>query len=303
MDENIEDQLVTIRDFVRYGISLFQQNALYFGHGTDNALDEVSFLILFSLHLPHDMPGHFMDSRLLDSEKQHILEMFRLRVDKRIPAPYITNEAWFAGLSFFVDERVLVPRSPIAELINNKFQPWLDIDNVENILDLCTGSACIAIACAYQFPGVEVDALDVSKDALDVARINIEEHNMQNQVHLVESNLFAALGGKKYDLIVSNPPYVDEQELSVMPQEFHHEPEIGLGSGGDGLDITRQILQQATHYLTDNGVLIVEVGVSDESLIEQFPNAPFTWLDFEHGGTGVFLLHKSDLDTFFKPLI
>ncbi len=298
-DHKLEDQLFTIRDFVRYGISQFNQHALFFGHGTDNALDEVSALILFALNLPADIPGHFMDARIVSTEKKRILGLFEQRIEKRIPTPYLTNEAWFAGLSFYVDERVLVPRSPIAELINNKFQPWVEATRLENILDLCTGSACIAIACAQQFPEAEIDAVDISTDALDVARINIDEYALQDQVYLIESNLFTALAGRKYDLIVSNPPYVDEQELSTMPREFQHEPEIGLGSGSDGLEITQQILHQAVDHLTDHGVLIVEVGVSDEALIEQFPDMPFTWLELEQGGTGVFLLHKADLESFF----
>jgi len=293
--DKLEDQLLTIRDFVRYGISQFNQHELFFGHGTDNALDEVSAIILFALNLPSDIPGHFMDARVVSTEKKTILELFQQRIEKRIPASYLTNEAWFAGLSFYVDDRVLVPRSPIAELINNKFQPWVDVTRLANILDLCTGSACIAIACAHQFPDAEIDAVDISKDALDVARINIDEYALQDQVYLLESNLFAALDGKKYDLIVSNPPYVDAQELSAMPQEFHHEPEIGLGSGSDGLEITKQILHQAADHLTDQGVLIVEVGVSDAALSEQFPDMSFTWLELEHGGQGVFLLRKSDL--------
>ncbi|MDH5232595.1 MAG: 50S ribosomal protein L3 N(5)-glutamine methyltransferase [Gammaproteobacteria bacterium] len=289
-------ELLNIRDFIRYGMSQFQAHDLFFGHGTDNALDEATSLVLHSLKMPHDLPGHFMDARLTADEKQVIIELFSQRIEQRLPAAYLTHEAWFCGLRFYVDERVLVPRSPIAELIEKQFTPWVESEQVSRILDLCTGSGCIAIACAYAFEQAEVDAVDISKDALDVAQINIEQHELTNIVNPVESDLFNNLPAQQqYQLIVSNPPYVDQAELDAMPKEFHREPRLGLAAGDDGLDIAHRILAEAADYLSDDGVLIVEVGASEDALVNAYPDAPFTWLDFERGGSGVFLLTKHQL--------
>lgn len=298
--EDALNELFTIRDLVRYGVTLFNGEGLYFGHGTDNALDESSALVLYALHLPHDLPGHFMDARLTENEKSDILDLFDRRVNERTPIAYLTHEAWFANHKFYVDNRVLVPRSPIAELINNQFEPWVESENVDTILDLCTGSGCIAIACAYALPDALVDAVDISRDALDVAEINVGQHHMEEQVELIQSDLFSELEGRKYDLIVTNPPYVDVEEMTNLPDEYRQEPELGLASGDDGLDAIRIILQQAATYLNPEGVLIAEVGASDEALQDAFPAVPFVWLDFEQGGNGVFTLSRDQLVQYFS---
>ena len=300
IDPSVMDELFTIRDIIRYGITLFTTQSLYFGHGTDNAMDEATALTLYVLRLPNDLPGHFMDARLTSQEKGDILDLFERRSSERVPAAYLTHEAWFAGHKFYVDNRVLVPRSPIAELINADFSPWLVAENIHNVLDLCTGGGCIAIACAYALPDANVDAVDISDDALAVASINVEQHGMEDQVHLIKSDLFDQLAGKQYDLIVTNPPYVDAEEMSLLPNEFRHEPELGLASGEDGLDAIKVILNQAADYLTDDGVLIAEVGASDIALEEAFPEVPFFWFDFEHGGSGVFMLSKDQLLQYFS---
>ncbi len=288
-------QLRTVVDFVRWGASSFNEAGLHFGHGTDNAVDEALFLVLHALHLKPGLPPELMQGRLTDAEKRSVTALLRRRINERLPAPYLTHEAWFGGLQYYVDERVLVPRSPIAELIENQFSPWLESEQVHSILDLCTGSGCIAIASAMAFPWAKVDAADISADALAVAAINIERHGMQAHVATVKSDLFGTLDGRQYDLIVSNPPYVDADDLADMPEEFRREPELGLASGDDGLDITVRILAQASDYLTEAGTLVVEVGNSEAALVERFPDVPFLWLDFERGGEGVFLLHAETL--------
>lgn len=298
--QDVLNELLTIRDYVRYGITLFSAEGLYFGHGADNAMDESTALVLFALHLPHDLPGHFMDAKLTSNERSDILDLFDRRVKERTPIAYLTREIWFAGHKFYVDNRVLVPRSPIAELINKQFDPWVESDNVETILDMCTGSACIAIACAYALPHALVDAVDISRDALDVAEINVSQHHMEEQVELIQSDLFNELDGRKYDLIVTNPPYVDLDEMTNLPAEYRQEPELGLASGDDGLDAIRVILQQAANFLNPEGVLIAEVGASDETLQEAFSDVPFMWLDFEQGGSGVFMLTRDQLVQYFS---
>jgi ribosomal protein L3 glutamine methyltransferase len=281
------DDLHTIRDYIRFATSRF--------HGTDNAWDEAVALILYCLHLPHDINPKVVEARLTQEERKKILDLIDLRIDKKIPAPYLTHEAWFSGLAYYVDERVLIPRSPIAELIENQFQPWINPDRVHSILDLCTGSACIAITCAKNFPGAEVDASDISSDALAVAKINVLRHGVEDQVNLIESDLFSQLPKKKYDIIVSNPPYVSTEEMLALPQEFLHEPKLGLESGKQGLDAAIQILRQAKNHLHEDGILIVEVGNSEHALADAFPNIPFTWLEFERGGGGVFVLTAQQL--------
>lgn len=291
-------QLLTVRDFIRYGVSSMRKAGVFFGHGSDNALDEATNLVLHALNMPHDMPGHFMDSALIDDEKEVIRGYFQRRIQERIPAAYITNEAWFAGHSFYVDENVLVPRSPIGELIEHHFEPWLERDNVYSILDMCTGSGCIAIACAHAFPETSVDAVDISDAAIAIANRNVKEHGLPEQVSVIKSDLFKNLSGRTYDLIVSNPPYVDLAEMNALPEEFRREPELGLASGNDGLDATRVILREAADHLNDNGILIVEVGASDEALERAFPEVPFTWIEFERGGSGVFVLSKAQLQDY-----
>jgi len=298
--DNVLNELFTIRDFVRYGVSYFNSEGLYFGHGTDNALDEATALVLFALHLPHDMPGHFMDATLTENEKSDILDLLERRVQERTPIAYLTRETWFAGHKFYVDNRVLVPRSPIAELIAHQFEPWVEADKLESILDMCTGSGCIAIACAYALPDADIDAVDISSDALDVAEINVNQHQLQGQVELIQSDLFAELSGRKYNLIIANPPYVDAEEMANLPDEYRHEPVLGLASGDDGLDAITIILQQAANYLHSEGVLIAEVGASEAALQEVYPHVPFMWFDFEQGGSGVFMLTRDQLVQYFS---
>lgn len=299
MDHTI-DELHTLADVVRWGASQFNKNNLYFGHGTDNAIDEAVALVLHALSLPHDLPDPLWYARLTYPEKQHIIELFQKRVQKRIPVAYLTNQAWFAGLDFYVDQRVLIPRSPIAELIEQHFTPWVEPETIHRMLDLCTGSGCIAIASAIlAFPQAEIDAVDVSLDALEVTKRNIKNYGLSDNVHAVHSDLFHNLHGIHYDLIVCNPPYVDEIALKTMPTEYHHEPRIGLEAGKDGLSLVRQILKEAKKHLTSTGVLIVEVGASQPALEAAYPDVPFTWLDFKRGGEGVFLLTAQHLEKYF----
>ncbi|NRB22371.1 50S ribosomal protein L3 N(5)-glutamine methyltransferase [Shewanella sp.] len=300
MDKIFVDEAVTelrtIGDMLRWGVSRFNDANIYYGHGTDNAWDEAIALVFHALHLPEALGQQVIHSNLTSSEKHKIVELIVRRVTERLPVPYLTNKAMFAGLEFFVDERVLVPRSPIAEMIANRFSPWLYNKQVNRVLDLCTGSACIAIACAYEFDEAEVDALDISTDALDVAQINIESLGVMDRVFPIESDIFSAIPkGPHYDLIVSNPPYVDVEDIGDMPDEYQHEPEIGLASGRDGLDLTKRILANAADYMTTEGLLIVEVGNSMVHLMEQFPDVPFTWVTFENGGDGVFVLTRDQL--------
>ena len=295
-------ELHTIRDYIRFSMSRFYEHDLYFGHGTDNPWDEAVQLVLGALHLPWNADPQILDARLTSSEKQRVLEFLEQRVVQRRPLPYIIGEAWYAGMPFYVDERVLIPRSPIQELIENHFAPWLREGPVERILDLCTGSGCIGIVCAYAFEEAEVDLADISADALEVARRNIARHELEERVEAVESDLFSNLQGRKYDLIVSNPPYVDQADLSSMPDEYQHEPDLALGSGPDGLDITRQILRQAEQFLSDDGLLVIEVGNSEVHLQQQYPQIPFTWLEFEQGGNGVFLLTAAEVKQYSSQI-
>ncbi|QDP00831.1 50S ribosomal protein L3 N(5)-glutamine methyltransferase [Thalassotalea sp. PS06] len=300
VNEVVED-LKTIQDMLRWSVSRFNEVDLFYGHGTDNPWDEAFTLICFALNLPPHKDESLLTARLTRTEKLSIIELILRRADERIPAAYITHQAYFAGLPFYVDERVLVPRSPIGELIQNRFSEQL-AHAPNRILDLCTGSACIAIACAYQFPEAEVDAVDLSTDALDVAAINVENHQLEHSVSLIQSDLFAGVAGAKYDLIVTNPPYVDDEDIADMPDEFHHEPEMGLGCGHDGLDLVRKILAQSAQFLNDDGMLICEVGNSMVHVIEEYPDVPFQWLDFELGGLGVFAITKAQLVEFKETL-
>ena len=294
--ETVQHTLHTIRDYIRWGASRMNEAGIYFGHGTDNAIDEAAALVLHALHLPPDLHENYLQAALTNSEKAAVLALLQRRIQERKPAAYLTHKAWFMGLPFYVDERVLVPRSPLAELIHSRFQPWLnEPDAVERVLDLCTGSGCIGIACAYAFPEADVTLSDISADALAVAQRNIDEHNLAERVQTVESDLFAALGAERYDIIISNPPYVSEDEMQDLATEYHHEPRLGLAAGEQGLDCVIRILQQALDHLNPQGLLIVEVGNSQYALSEVFPELPFTWLAFEHGGDGVFLLSAEQL--------
>ncbi|HLB43451.1 MAG TPA: 50S ribosomal protein L3 N(5)-glutamine methyltransferase [Gammaproteobacteria bacterium] len=288
-------ELTTIRDYIRYATSCFNEAGLYFGHGTDNAWDEAIALVFHTLHLPHHINPTVLDTHLTKLEQTKLMQLIEQRVTQRIPLAYLTHEAWFAGLAFYVDERVLIPRSPIAELITNHFQPWLDSREAESILDLCTGCGCIAIACAKTFPHATVDASDISLDALAIAKINILRHEVENQVHLIESDLFKSLPNKKYDLIISNPPYVSTEEMSSLPPEYLYEPTLGLAAGAEGLDFAKCILQNAPTFLKSNGMLILEVGNSESALSKRFSNIPFTWIEFDHGGGGVCILTAEQL--------
>jgi ribosomal protein L3 glutamine methyltransferase len=294
-EQDIVSELLSIRDYLRWAASQFNAAGLYFGHGTDNSWDEAVQLVLHVLHLPvQEASPQWLDARLTLSERHAVVELIQRRIGERVPAAYLTGEAWFAGLRFSVDARVLVPRSPIAELIEQRFEPWLSREP-EAILDLCTGSGCIGIACAYAFPSARVDLSDVSPDALQVAERNIVDHQLSDRVEAHESDLFAGLGDRVYDLIVSNPPYVDQQDLASMPAEYHAEPELGLASGADGLDFTRRLLWEAAAHLSEDGLLVVEVGNSQPALETAFPELPLTWVEFERGGHGVFLLAAADL--------
>lgn len=290
--------LNSIRDYIRWGASRFTEHRVFLGHGTLTPLDEAAAIVLHTLHQPYDLADAYLDSVLSMPERQAVLTLIERRIRERKPSAYLTNEAIFAGLSFYVDERVLVPRSPIAELIADRFEPWVDEDQVFNILDLCTGSACIAIACAYAFPDAQVDAVELSDGALAVAQINVDKHDLAEQVTLYQSDLFTDLPVKPYDIIVSNPPYVAISEWENLPAEFHAEPEMGFTGGDSGLDLVIRILVDAKQYLAQQGILIVEVGSSAETLQDRFPNVPFQWLEFERGGDGVFLLTAQQVNDY-----
>ncbi|GGC72321.1 50S ribosomal protein L3 N(5)-glutamine methyltransferase [Marinobacter halophilus] len=288
------DDLHTIRDFLRYTSSRFAASPLYFGHGTDNVWDEAVQLVLRSVHLPLENNNVFLDARLIRSERELIIERIDRRISERVPIAYLLGEGWFMGMPFNIDERVLVPRSPIGELLENGLQPWLGMQPVQRILDLCTGSGCIGIGAASVFDEAEVDLSDISEDALEVAESNIELHGLEGRVRTVRSDVFANIEGQ-YDVILSNPPYVDTEDLADMPAEFHHEPALGLAAGDDGLDIAHRIIAGAAGHLTENGLLIVEVGNSWGAMDDAYPDLPLTWLEFENGGDGVFLVTARDL--------
>ena len=287
-------ELTTIIDFIRYGASRFGRAGLTFGHSYDNALDEATQLVLHALHLPHDIGPAYGQARLVEEEKQQVLALFQRRIDERIPACYLTGEAWFAGLSFKSDPRALVPRSPIAELILEGFGVWLGDLEVQRALDLCTGSGCIAIATAHYHPHWRVDGVDISDDALALAAENVQRLDAHN-VRLLKSDLFAGLKGEVYDLIVSNPPYVTDDETDALPEEYAHEPELGLRAGPDGLDLVLKMLRDAPEHLSDNGVMICEVGESERHLTKLLPELPLAWVEFKVGQMGVFVVRRSDL--------
>lgn len=287
-------ELQTVNDLIRWSVSRFNESDIYLGHGTDNPWDEAAQLITYALSLPPTMNEHLLQARTTLSERKNALGYIEQRILTKKPAAYLTQVSYFCGLPFYVNEDVLVPRSPIGELITNRFE-GLITEEPQRIMDLCTGSGCIAIATSFAFPDATIDALDISPEALAVADENIHRLQVEERVFPIMSDVFSSVEGLKYDLIVSNPPYVDLEDLGDMPAEFHHEPEIGLGSGNDGLDITRIILKQAAAHLEDNGLLIVEVGNSMIHLQAEFPEVPFNWLDFENGGIGVFAITKQQL--------
>ncbi|MDP2695280.1 MAG: 50S ribosomal protein L3 N(5)-glutamine methyltransferase [Gallionella sp.] len=288
--------LYTVRDWLRFAVSRFNQAKLFFGHGSSNAYDEAAYLILHTLNLPPDRLDPFLDARLTDMERAEVLNIIQQRVEQRVPAAYLTHEAFLGDFSFYVDERVIVPRSFIAELLLEQLAPWIaEPEEIGSVLDLCTGSGCLAILAAHAFPYASVDAVDLSPDALSVAKRNVADYGLQDRVHLIESDLFAKLGGRQYDLIISNPPYVDAASVAALPQEYLHEPKLALGSGHDGLDATHIILKHAAQHLTENGVLVVEIGHNREVLEAAYPSLPFTWLEVSAGDQFVFMLHRNDL--------
>jgi ribosomal protein L3 glutamine methyltransferase len=296
MTSAAQTELLTVRDHLRYAVSRFTAAGLFFGHGSDNAWDESVYLTLHTLSLPLDRLEPFLDARLLPHEKEALLEIFRRRCEERLPAAYLTNEAWLGEHRFYVDDRVIVPRSFIAELLQEQLTPWVeDPWAIESALDLCTGSGCLAILTALAFPEAQVDAVDLSKDAISVAERNIADYHLTERVHPIQSDAFSQLTGKRYDLIISNPPYVDAESVAALPPEYLHEPEMALGSGEDGLDFTHIILREAKKHLTPNGLLIVEIGHNREVLEAAYPTLPFTWLDTTAGDEYVFLLNAADL--------
>lgn len=295
--------LSTLRDYIRWAASRFTQAKVSFGHGTVTALDEAAALVLHTVYQPYNLAEAYLDTVLTMNERQAVIDIIDRRINERIPAAYLTNEAIFAALSFYVDQRVLVPRSPIAELIEQRFSPWVEEDQVGRILDLCTGSGCIAIACAYAFQNALVDAVDLSVDALAVAYINVKNHQLSDSVTLYQSDLFNKLPAEQYDVIVSNPPYVCHEEWEQLPEEFRAEPDMGFKGGHTGLDIVIRILVDADDYLAEQGILIVEVGSSAQTLQDTFPDVPFYWLDFERGGDGVFLLTAEQVHDYHELFI
>ncbi|WP_368736495.1 50S ribosomal protein L3 N(5)-glutamine methyltransferase [Endozoicomonas sp. ONNA1] len=297
--------LVSIRDFIRWAASRFNEAELFFGHGSDNALDEAFHLVFQVLQLPWELPEPYMDCRLSLTEQKRVAELIERRVSERKPLAYLVNRAWFCGRPYYVDERVLVPRSPIAELIQQQLQPWLGDIRVEKVLDLCTGSGCIGIAAAHEFPEATVDLLDISEDALEVAGINIDSHELWGRVQAIRSDLFEAIDHApekpKYQLIVSNPPYVDAEDMADFPDEFGHEPELGLAAGEDGLDMARVILARAADFLDEKGLLVLEVGNSHWALRDEYPAVPFIWPEFETGGHGILILDAGNCRK-YQPL-
>jgi ribosomal protein L3 glutamine methyltransferase len=294
------DELLTIMDFLRFSLSCANQSELYYGHGTDNAWDDMHSLVLRSLSLPYDVDHMLLHGKLTTRERKHLIQQLDKRINQRVPVPYLIKEAYFYDLPFYVDERVLIPRSPIAELIRAEFSPWIEYDNVHRILDLCTGSGCIAIACCHAFPNAEVDAIDISSEALSVAQMNKARFSLDEQLDLIASDCFANISGRQYDVIVSNPPYVGKVEMQTLPDEFRHEPVLALEASNNGLSVVETILKNAHNFLSDHGILIVEVGNSEEALVEAYPSLPFLWLDLSEGGSGVFLLTKQQLMTCFS---
>lgn len=296
MIEHARTELFTLRDMLRYAVSRFNAAGLFFGHGCDNAYDEAAYLLLHTLHLPIDRLEPFLDARLLETERNTVLNMIERRVRQRIPTAYLTQEAWLAGHSFYVDERVIVPRSYIAELLEEHLAPWIEApEAVDRVLDLCTGSGCLAILAALAFPQSQVDAVDLSEAALEVSRRNVAAYGLDSRVEPIHSNLFAALGGRSYDLIITNPPYVDAAAMTRLPAEYQAEPALALAGGEDGLDLVRVILNQARAHLRPEGILVAEIGHQRGVLEESFPHLPFTWLETEAGDEYVFMLRRAEL--------
>ncbi|PKO51419.1 MAG: 50S ribosomal protein L3 N(5)-glutamine methyltransferase [Betaproteobacteria bacterium HGW-Betaproteobacteria-20] len=295
------NELQTIRDWIRFAVSQFEASDIFYGHGTDNAYDEAVWLIMSTLHLPMDTLDNFLDARITIAERIKLASFIEQRITRHTPTAYLVKEAWLQGLKFYVDERVLIPRSFIAELLNSDsstgdLSPWIEFpEMIESAADICTGSGCLGILLASVFPNAAIDVIDISQDAIDVANINISNYGLQEQVTAIRSDMFDALKGKKYDVIISNPPYVDAPSMATLPQEYQNEPQLALGSGVAGLDHTHTILREAANYLNDDGILIVEIGHNREALEAAYPNIIFNWLETSSGNEFVFLLTKSQL--------
>ncbi len=296
MTSNYPTELHSIRDWVRYAVSQFEASDIFYGHGTDNAYDEAVWLVMSALHLPMDTLDNFFDARLTSAERSKLAGFIEQRITQHTPTAYLLKEAWLQGLKFYVDERVLIPRSFIAELLNNDLSPWIEFpEMVESAADICTGSGCLGVLLADSFPNAAIDVIDISQDAIDVANINIANYGLQDQISAIKSDMFSALKGKKYDLIISNPPYVDAPSMAALPIEYQNEPQLALGSGDDGLDHTHTLLREASLYLNDGGILIVEIGYNREALEQAYPNLVFNWLEVSSGTEFVFLLTKEQL--------
>ena len=292
-----QQELFTIRDWLRFAVSQFEASDIFYGHGTDNAYDEAVWLIMSGLHLPHDTLNNFLDAKLTSDERVKLAGFIEQRISKHTPTAYLLKEAWLQGYKFYVDERVLIPRSFIAELlVNDGLQPWIEYPElVTSAADICTGSGCLGVLLADAFPDASIDVVDISPDAIDVCNINIANYGLQDRVSAIKSDMFSALKGKQYDLIISNPPYVDAPSMAELPAEYRNEPQLALGSGVAGLDHTHTILREAANYLNEDGILIVEIGHNRDALLEAYPDLPFTWLEVSSGDEFVFLLTKSQL--------
>ena len=295
------EELFTIRDWLRFTASQLEASDIFFGHGTDNSYDEAVWLVMSALHLPHDTLHNFLDAVITEQERKHLAHLIEQRITKRTPTAYLVREAWLRGFKFYVDERVIVPRSFIAELLDTTEIPWPLQDWIEypelirSAADICTGSGCLGILLANAFPDAEIDVVDISADAIAVANINIANYGLEEQIKAVQSDMFTALKGKTYDLIITNPPYVDAPSMAALPLEYQNEPQLALGSGSDGLDHTHTILREAADHLNDDGILIVEIGHNRHALLNAYPDLPFTWLTVESGNQFVFLLTKEQL--------
>lgn len=298
MPQNARQELLTLRDLIRYGVSRLNAAQVALGHGSDNAWDETVYLVLHALHLPLDTLEPFLDARVLDEERNRVLDLIDRRVTERVPAAYLTNEAWLRGHRFYVDARVIVPRSPIAELLDEGLSPWVqDAQAVDSVLDMCTGSGCLAILSALAFPYAQVDAVDVSPDALEVARRNVDDYGLADRLALHQSDLFDSLPERQYDVIVCNPPYVNSGSMDVLPQEYRHEPQLALAGGADGMDLVRRILQAAPRYLSENGVLVLEIGHERDFFEAACPELSPVWLDTEQASDQLLLLTREQLTT------
>ncbi len=295
--QQITTDLLTIRDWLRYAVSRFENSDIFYGHGTDNAYDEAVWLIMSALHLPHDTLNNFLDAKLISEERVKLAAFIDERINKHTPTAYLLKEAWLQGFKFFVDERVLIPRSFIAELlVSNGLAPWIEFPElINNAADICTGSGCLGVLLAEAYPDATVDVIDISQDAIDVCNININSYGLQDRITAIKSDMFSQLKGKQYDLIISNPPYVDAPSMAALPAEYRNEPQLALGSGDAGLDHTHTILREAANYLTEDGVLVVEIGHNRDAVLDAYPDLPFTWLEVSSGDAFVFLLTRDQL--------